>query len=104
MQKRKVMKQNKYPPGWDDERIQRVLTHYEDQTEEEEAAEDEAAYYSSNQTFMGIPNKLAVVRDLIAKLQEARGKRLLSVITPSLPPDKKTFNPASCQDIPQSQA
>ncbi len=65
------MKQNKYPPGWDNARVQRIIAHYEDQTEEEAAAEDEAAYHSSNQTFMGIPNKLVpVVRDLIAKLQE----------------------------------
>ncbi len=65
------MKPNKYPPGWDKARVQRVIAHYEDQIEEEAAAEDEAAYHSSNQTFMGIPNKLVpVVRDLIAKLQE----------------------------------
>ncbi len=65
------MKPNKYPPDWDIARVQRVIAHYEDQTEEEATAEDEAAYHSSNQTFMGIPNKLVpVVRDLIAKLQE----------------------------------
>lgn len=59
------MKQNKYPPGLNDARVQRVLAHYENQTE------DEAAYHPSNETFMGIPNKLVpVVRNLIAKLQE----------------------------------
>ena len=67
------MKQSKYPPGWDNERVQRVLSHYENQTEEEATSEDEAAYHSSNETFMGIPNKLVpVVRNLIAKLQEGQ--------------------------------
>ena len=33
-----------FPPGWDEERVRRVLAHYETQTEEEEAvAEDEGA-------------------------------------------------------------
>ncbi len=36
---------NKYfPPGWDEERLRRVLFHYEKQTDEEAAAEDERAF------------------------------------------------------------
>lgn len=38
------MKQNKFPPGWDEERVRRVLAHYEEQTETEAVAEDEAAF------------------------------------------------------------
>lgn len=38
------MKQNKFPIGWDEERVLRVLAYYETQTEEEAVAEDEAAY------------------------------------------------------------
>jgi hypothetical protein len=30
-----VMKQASYPPGWDDERVRRVLEHYETQSDEE---------------------------------------------------------------------
>ena len=37
------MKQNKFPPGWDEKRVQRVMDYYENQTEDETAAEDEAA-------------------------------------------------------------
>ena len=37
------MNQNKFPEGWDDEKVRRVLTHYERQTEAEALAEDEAA-------------------------------------------------------------
>lgn len=32
-----------FPPGWDEERVQRLIRHYESQTEEEAIAEDEAA-------------------------------------------------------------
>ena len=33
----------RFPPGWDQERVKRVLAHYEMQTEDEALAEDEAA-------------------------------------------------------------
>jgi hypothetical protein len=32
------------PPTWDDERVLRVLAHYESQSEDEAVAEDEAAF------------------------------------------------------------
>ncbi|RKU19355.1 hypothetical protein C6503_07815 [Candidatus Poribacteria bacterium] len=38
-----MMKQNKFPPGWDEERVQKVIDYYENQTEDEAVAEDEAA-------------------------------------------------------------
>ena len=38
------MKQTNFPPGWDDEHVERVLTLYEGQTEEDAVAEDEAAF------------------------------------------------------------
>lgn len=41
------MRQNRFPPGWDEERVPRVLAHYEEQTEEEAVAEDEAAFEDS---------------------------------------------------------
>ena len=37
------MKQSKFPPGWDENRVREVLAHYETQTEDEAVAEDEAA-------------------------------------------------------------
>ena len=36
------MAQNEFPPGWDEERVQKVLAHYETQSEDEAVAEDEA--------------------------------------------------------------
>ena len=62
------MKKNNFPPGWDEERVRRVLEHYEEQSEEEAVAEDEAAYEDDSQTLMEIPNELVQsVRELIAK-------------------------------------
>ena len=62
------MKQSKYPPGWNENRVREVLAHYEAQTEEEAVAEDEAAFEDSEQTVMIIPKALVPkVRELIAK-------------------------------------
>ncbi|MCK4487916.1 MAG: hypothetical protein KAU38_14300 [Desulfobacterales bacterium] len=63
-----MTKQNRFPPGWDADRVQRVLAHYESQAEDEALAEDEAAYEDSRQTFMEVPNELVpAVRELLAK-------------------------------------
>jgi hypothetical protein len=65
------MNRQKFPPGWDKERVRKVLEHYEEQTEEEAVAEDEAAFDDPNQTVMEIPNALVpAVRELIARHQE----------------------------------
>ena len=64
------MKKSKYPPGWDEARVHRVLAHYEEQTEAEAVAEDEAAFENQAQTSMEVPVELvSVVRELIAKHQ-----------------------------------
>lgn len=62
------MKETKYPVGWDAARVQRVLAHYEQQTDEEAVAEDEAAYESTTHTTMEVPVELVpAVRELLAK-------------------------------------
>ncbi len=59
---------SKFPPGWDEDRVRRVLQHYESQSDEEALAEDEAAYEATTHTTMGIPVDLVpAVRELIAK-------------------------------------
>ncbi|MGQ9629886.1 MAG: hypothetical protein ACUVXI_06150 [bacterium] len=64
------MKQTRFPPGWDEERVQRVLAYYEEQTEEEAVAEDEAAFEDRTQTVMEVPTELVpVIRELIARHQ-----------------------------------
>jgi hypothetical protein len=62
------MTENRFPQGWDESRVRRVLAHYEEQTEDEALAEDEAAFEDSGQTFMEVPNDLVPkVRELIAR-------------------------------------
>ena len=64
------MKQSRFPPGWDEERVRKVLTHYEQQTEEEAVAEDEAAFEDQTQTLIEVPTELVpAIRELIAKHQ-----------------------------------
>ena len=43
-----MRKQSRFPAGWNDARVQRVLAHYEEQSDAEAVAEDEAAYRSIN--------------------------------------------------------
>ena len=62
------MKQERFPPGWDVKQVQRVLAHYEVQTEDEAVAEDEAAYGDQTWAVMEIPLELVpAVRELLAK-------------------------------------
>jgi hypothetical protein len=64
------MTTEKYPRGWNEARVRRVLEYYESQTDEEAAAEIEAGAAS---TTMEVPVALVpVVRELIAKRKTAR--------------------------------
>jgi hypothetical protein len=60
--------QSKFPPGWDEERVRRVLEHYEQQSDDAAFAEDEAAFESTTHTVMEVPVDLVpAVRELLAK-------------------------------------
>ena len=62
------MTENRFPPGWDEERVQKILARYETQSEVEAVAEDEADFERSGQTVMEVPSELVpAVRELIAK-------------------------------------
>lgn len=62
------MNQGSYPPGWDADRVRRVLDHYESQSDDQAVAEDEAAYEAPTHTVMEVPVELVPqVRELIAK-------------------------------------
>jgi hypothetical protein len=61
-----------FPRGWDEERVRKVLTHYESQSEDEAVAEDEAAYEAEGQTVMIVPTDLVpAIRQLIARRRGA---------------------------------
>jgi hypothetical protein len=65
-----AMNENKLPTGWDEDRVRRVLSHYEGQTEDEAADEDEHAFEDSSQTVMEVPSALVpAIRELIARHQ-----------------------------------
>ena len=67
------MENSKYPPGWDQERVRRVMAHYEQQSEDEAVAEDEAAFEDETQAMVEVPKELVpAVRDLIAKYNQNR--------------------------------
>jgi hypothetical protein len=62
------MKRNRFPKGWDEERVKQVLDHYEYQSGDEAVAEDEVAWEDPSHTFVEVPNELVpAVRELIAK-------------------------------------
>ena len=64
------MSKQRYPRGWNESRVRRVLDYYESQTDEEAATEIEAALEN---TTMEVPTALVpVVRELIAKRKSAR--------------------------------
>ena len=68
---RKMKNVTRFPDGWNEEHIQRLLQHYESQTEEEAVAEDEAVWEDTTQTVMGIPNELVPsVRALLSQYAE----------------------------------
>lgn len=62
------MSDARYPKGWDEDRVLRILRHYEEQSDEEAVAEDEAAYEAPTHTAMEVPVELVpAIRELIAK-------------------------------------
>lgn len=62
------MSTKEFPTGWDEERVKKLILHYEQQSDEEAIAEDEAAFEESAQTLVNVPHDLLpVVRELIAK-------------------------------------
>lgn len=59
---------NRYPKGLSREKVQRIIEHYENQTDEEAIAEAEAAYHNPATTMMEVPVALVPqIQKLIAK-------------------------------------
>jgi hypothetical protein len=54
---------NRYPPGWNRERVEALIAHYERQTPDEEAAEIEASFQAKECMF-------SVPRELVPAVQE----------------------------------
>ncbi|MDI6768116.1 MAG: hypothetical protein QMD04_00400 [Anaerolineales bacterium] len=64
------MKNNRFPPGWDEARVKRVLAHYETQSEDDAAVEDEKAFKGKTRTVIEVPIELMpVIREIIAQYE-----------------------------------
>lgn len=62
------MTASRFPKGWDEARVRRVLEHYESQSEEEAVAEDEAAFDDESKTTIVVPRELVPeIDELIAR-------------------------------------
>ena len=68
----KKMNKQKFPPGWNEKRVQELIAHYENQTEDEEFADIEAARQAEDITMMAIPTDLVPkIRALLARRRSA---------------------------------
>jgi clan AA aspartic protease len=80
------MRQNKYPSGWDEDRVRKVMAHYEQQSEEEAVAEDEAALEEETLATVSVPKSLIpAIRELITRSQGKNGptsSRIAARISP----------------------
>jgi hypothetical protein len=66
------MNNEKFPPGWDEARVRRLIDHYEQTDDDALVAEDEAAPEAEGQTLMVLPTELVpAVREMIARRNSA---------------------------------
>jgi hypothetical protein len=68
-----MKKKQKYPVGWDEERVRKVAEHYDNQSDEEAAAEIEPAVTAENQTMLSVPT--ALVPEVVAFINRKRQRR-----------------------------
>ena len=63
-----MMTEQRFPPGWDAARVERVVAHHEGFTEDEQVAEDEeASREQAGQAIVTTPEELLPsVRQLLA--------------------------------------
>ncbi len=58
----------KFPSGWDAERVQRLIAHYDALDEEHQVAEDEAAQEQPSQTTVVVPIEfMPAIRQMFAQ-------------------------------------
>lgn len=97
-----TQKKNRFPVGWNEDRVRNVLIHYENQTEEEAVQEDESLL-GVNTHASGVPlvesalaiqepsTMWAVVRkgkiELLEKNELPEGARVLVTVLPDAIPN-----------------
>jgi hypothetical protein len=62
------MSDQRFPPGWSEERVTQLIAHYGSLSEEEQVAEDEAAVAEQEgQTVITVPDTLLpAIRQMLA--------------------------------------
>ena len=67
------MNESRFPTGWDAERVQRLIDHYEGLSEDEQVADDEAAATEqAGQAVVTVPEELLpAIRRLLASHKSA---------------------------------
>ena len=62
------MNAEKFPRGWDAERVRRLIAHYDALDEEQQVAEDEAAHEQPDQTTVVVPIEfMPAIRQMLAQ-------------------------------------
>ena len=60
--------EEKFPPGWDAERVRRLIAHYDALDQEQQVAEDEAAQEQPSQTTVVVPIEfMPAIRQMFAQ-------------------------------------
>lgn len=66
------MNEQRFPKGWDEQRVKQLIAELDARTDEEWVAEDGAAYEAEGITMMAVPTELVPeVRALIARKHSA---------------------------------
>ncbi len=66
------MNEEKFPPGWDAERVRRLIEHYDTLDEDRQVAEDEAAPEQPSQTTVVVPVEfMPAIREMLAHRSSA---------------------------------
>lgn len=66
-------KKQKFPPGWDEAKVWRLVRYYENLDEDQLLAEHERVLKAKLYTLMSVPARLVpVVRELIASAERAQ--------------------------------
>lgn len=72
---KKMIEKNRLPAVWDEERVKKVVQHYEEQSEDEALAEDEAAFGDTHYPAIEVPTALVpAILQIIVKYWENNEK------------------------------
>ena len=66
------MKSSRFPEGWNERRVSKLLDHYETQSEEEGVAEDEALWFDPGQTVKEIDANYEALQEALPDLRQKK--------------------------------